>query len=352
MKENDFYQIKDWKFQVLVDKDFEKDLFLTLKTSKKEIYLQFLTFEADKIGNKLSEILLEKVKKKIKIKILIDWFINFKINDTFLFLPTKKSFLALKEWWQTLKLIKKLRNNQIEIKVINSPLKLNFFRNHKKLILIDGKITYLGGFNISEHNFFWHDFALKIENQKLNFFLKKEFLSDWENKNNLKPERFETTLENTSKILILRKDKKQNLNEIYSYLLEKIKTAKNSIYLETPYLSQIPLIFELKKAAQRKVKIKIILPQKNNLLIYRLLKPFYRSFFNHPNIEIFWYQKTSQMTHLKCIIIDEKISIFGSPNFNLFDNFFQELAIAIEDKNLAKILIEKIFKNDIKNSSR
>jgi len=91
---------------------------------------------ADKIGNQLSEILLEKVKKKVKIKILIGRFISFKINDTSLFLPTKKSFLALKEWWQTLKLIKKLKNNQTEIKAINSPLKLNFFRNHKKFLFL------------------------------------------------------------------------------------------------------------------------------------------------------------------------------------------------------------------------
>ena len=342
--------------EILIDRDeFKEALVSSLKNAVEKIYLQVMTFEGDKVGNEIFDILIEKAKKGVEVSVLIDSYINLYINDTFIFFPFTnfKNFLrARREHKFTFKKIKELEAAGGRVKLIH-PLdhwgaKL-FFRNHKKLITIDGKESYITGFGLSEHNFNWHDFAFKINNKEITESLEKEFLNDLSG--HCLAESLETKI-GAEQVSLLRQDKENNINEIDECLIRLISEAKESIFIESPYLSIKKIFNAIKNASIRGVKIKIILPGKNNLLFYKWLSSYYKNIFERKNIELYWYIKFNGMTHLKCSVVDRKFSIFGSSNFSELNSLSKELSLFVDSPNVAELLVKKIFEPDIANSRK
>lgn len=78
-----------------------------------------------------------------------------------------------------------LEQGNVQTKFTNplGPLLVNILaRNHKKLMVIDDKITYIGGINFSEHNFDWHDMMIRFEDKAIANFFKTDFLDTWSGK--------------------------------------------------------------------------------------------------------------------------------------------------------------------------
>jgi len=323
------------KIDILVDSD---NFFATLKNdiqnAKRNIYIQAMTFEADKAGNQLCDSL--KSSPAQDIRILLDSYIKAIISDKFLYSPGNIFNRPLKkEYRDTMNLINHLNNLGIQVKFINplGPLLINFAnRNHKKLVLVDNEISYIGGFNFSDHNFLWHDMMLRIEHQCIAKFLKEDFLITWLGENQCCTKPFELL-----DLIIL--DGKTN-EQVFGLIFKMIDQATKSIFIESPYLTS-PFYEKLRRARERGVKVHLICPEKNNKSIIQKYT-FWEAQRSNFTLRLF-----KNMTHLKAMLIDDEFLVVGSSNFDYFSNCsHQEIIAIIRDIETIESFTKQVIHND------
>jgi len=325
---------------ILVDsEEFFDRLKNDILTAQSSIYIQAITFEGDKAGKELCKY-LESSPAKDK-RILIDSYIKAIISDRFIYSP--KNFLdpiLRKEVKETNDLIVYLNNIGIQTKLINplGPMFIHFaFRNHKKLILIDDRIVYIGGLNFSDHNYAWHDMMLRIENPDIALFLKEDFLTTWQGVN-----------QNVKKSFGIMDfyicDGKSN-DVMFNSIFNLIDSAKQSIYIESPYIS-FPFYDKLRQAHERGVAINLLTPGNNNKQFMQKYT-YWEAQRSNFNLRLY----TSKMSHLKAILIDDKFLIVGSSNFDCFSyRAEQEYIVVVHDPEIINQFKNKIIRPDWEKS--
>jgi len=305
--------------ELLSDKNFWEDLYRELNKSKKKVYMQFMTFEGDKTGLRLASKLIELKKRGVDVKVLIDRFTDYYVSDTYYKNPSVK-----KEVISTKKMIQKMEKEGIKIKRTRPYGFLKCFflaRNHKKIIIIDD-FCYLGGINISDHNFSWHDFMVKI-NKKDSV---KIILEDFKNTFNGKERDYKSKDVFTNKFL----------EELYYSL---IIGAKKEIIISSPYVLDISLIRLFKKNMNAK-KILLTL-KKNNYNIINKTSGYLNKKLKEDGAEIFNYPFFS---HAKFLLVDREKLLIGSSNFGQESFLFkQEIGILIKDKKFINGFVDKMY---------
>jgi cardiolipin synthase len=187
-------------------------------------------------------------------------------------------------------------------------------RNHKKLIVADD-VAYVGGFNFSDHNFAWHDLMLRIEGAGPADFLAGDFDATWESRPTLRRGHF-------GPLTLSALDGRTN-REGFQPLLDAIAGAKERIEIVSPYL---PFVGILAEAARRGVKVELLTPFAGN-------KPMVRHYLSDASRRAgFDLVLLPEMTHLKAMLIDGRMLILGSSNFD-FPSYYslEEHVAAIED---------------------
>lgn len=286
------------------------------RSVEESLYVQAMTFEGDRAGDELMEILLSAGAKDVRL--LVDSYSKAVINDRFVFGPYYLKDAAFrKEIAATRELVKKAEKAGIQVRYTNpmGPLMARYpLRNHKKLVVFDGKTAYLGGINFSQHNFAWHDMMIGIEDAGLAGCLKQDFLKSWDSQNQSQHYKFEN-----SSLYFFNGIKSRSL---YRRFFEQIKNARQTIQIISPYLSD-PLLSQLKVAATKGVDVQVIAPAENNKSIFKKLllaelKSNYFRLFHYPG-----------MSHLKAILVDGQILIFGSSNYDLVSYYFEQEVVFI-----------------------
>jgi cardiolipin synthase A/B len=329
------------KIKLLVDSDqFWSSLQNDIHNSQDYIYIQTLSFEGDCVGEMLSaELLSSKSRDK---RILVDFYTRYVLNDRFLY-TIKNIFDSdlQAEKTRTLKMINELNQNDVQVKFTNpvGPV-LNKFpaRNHKKMILVDNHISYIGGINFSEHNFDWHDLMIRIEDTEINDFLKKDFLSTWQGEHIYSKKAF-------GEFLFYLFDGFSNKSS-FSAVFELIDNAQKSISIQSPYIS-FPFYEKLRSARSQGVNVTLITPARNNRKIigdYTLWEAA------RSGIDLRLYNPI--MTHAKYMMIDDSILIFGSTNFDYVSyKIEQELIAVITDKEFINDFKRLVIEVDLQQSS-
>ena len=329
--------------QLLIDSE---QFWLTLKddlyNAREAIRIQTLSFEGDGTGHMLSQVLVS-LDPKIDIRFIIDSYTKYILSDKFLYTPRNFINSALrKEKKATRQIIKTLQARNIHVK-FTSPVGIFLHkfaaRNHKKIIVIDNNIVYLGGINFSEHNFAWHDMMLRLESQELAKFLKDDFELTWQNKNY-----FHELSLNSINILSLDGFS----NEVnYKKIFDIIDQAKNEILVHSPYLT-FPFMNKLVAAKKRGVRIKIITPENNNR---KSLKKYITSESARYDLEVWLYKE--RMSHLKAMLVDNKYLIMGSSNFDYISfRCHPELVVIIEHENIISEFKKRVINDDLENATK
>lgn len=311
------------RYKILDNGDFQRDFEEKIVNAKKKIYCQFMTFEGDDSGLKISKILIDAKKRGVDVKVIIDCFTDFYVSDTYY----KKREVA-EEVLSTKKMIQSMKDDGIEI-IRTRPYGfcniLFLFRNHKKIVIIDD-FFYLGGINISDHNFEWDDFMVRIKEKKL----LGKLLADYDNtcKGISKNIQFLNLL--TNKYIEIK------LNEL-------LRNAKNEIIISSPYLIDISFLKKI-KALNGNVAVKILTLEHNNFRFLNFLTNYiYPILIRDKRVEIHFYKKFS---HSKFIIVDRKKVLFGSSNFSDGSFFFlEEIAFFTEDQDFVEEFYQKLYLN-------
>ncbi len=326
--------------ELLVDsEEFKKALEQDIQRAQTRIYIQTLSLEADYAGYFLRDLLFSsQVRDK---RILVDNYTKIIINDTHLIFPYNLwNNKLVKEAIGTYKLIKELKRNGIEIK-FSAPLGFVFkniaARNHKKIIIIDDDISYIGGINFSEHNFKWHDIMIRFDSKEITEFLKNDFLLSWNNKRAISFKKFKN-------ITFYSLDGYNN-RKIFSLIIKKLETVKKRITIFSPYIT-FPFLDILKKLADNGIDVIIISPDKNNKFF---MKKYLLNEIIGTKIKLHLYKKG--MSHLKAILIDDDKVLVGSSNYDYLGyNIHPEILALIEDKDFIKDFKDRVLNSDLEES--
>lgn len=326
--------------QVIVDSDAFKSRFeeLTAKAHK-SIYIQAMSFEGDSVGEWLIDTLIASEVKDIQL--CLDSYSKFVINDHFIY--SLKYFRDLKfkgEVKNTKKILDKARKHGIKVKYTN-PLGFLFLkyphRNHKKMVVIDEEISFIGGLNFCEHNFEWHDMMIEMHDVDIAESLVNDCQHTISEDDQSTVEQF-----NTTKIYYLDGYRSKKM---YDEIFNNINQAAKSIQIFSPYVSD-PLLTYVRQNKPDNVKLDIISPGINNKNIFKaiLSKELDKGYFN-------FYEYQGRMSHLKAILIDDTKLIAGSSNFDFISYYFEEEVVMVtENHQIVQEFVEKIAVPDIEKS--
>jgi len=335
-KANDIVRQKQGIFELLIDSDrFWDRLKDDIAAAEKNVYVQTLSFEGDSAGLKLSEAM--KASPAPDKKIVVDNYTRYILSDKFLYSP-KGWFDAdlKKEAEATDRMIKDLISDGVAVRFVNpiGPLFTKMpARNHKKILVIDDRISYIGGINFSEHNFEWHDLMLRIDDADIAAFLRDDFLTSWEGRHFGGRKKF-------GEIELFAFDGKNN-KTAFEPLLDLIDGAEKSIYVQSPYLCH-PFTDHMREAVARGVHVTVVSPEKNNK---KPLGGYIKWEAARSGFDLRLYQHG--MTHLKAMLIDEKNLVIGSCNFDYFSyRFEQETVAVITDRQVIATFIDNVICRD------
>jgi len=346
-----FYNIEQVKFTLensidLLINGEEKFpvLFEEINKAKKSIYIEYYVFNDDKIGNELIDLLCTKSKEAVEIKIIYD-----DVGSSI----SKKA-------------IRNLKSNGVEIypymPVLFSRLahKANY-RNHRKIVVIDNEVGFLGGINISDKyinpnkiDLFWRDTHILLKGQAV-IDLQYIFVCDWYFVSGIKMKLNSFPFNNTVKIKtqiatsILGSDYGANNQSIMEAFFGMITNAREEILITTPYfLPNESILNALKITAKSGVTIKIIIPKKPDIKTAYFASQTYLKSLLQSGVEIYYY--TKGMMHAKTMIIDNYLSTVGSTNMDHRSfNLNAEVNAFIINEGIAEKLKNQ-FNKDLNNT--
>jgi cardiolipin synthase len=326
------------RMRLLVDsKEFWAVLREDIQSAQQSIYIQTFSFEGDKTGKSLAEALLSS--PAVDKRIIVDDYTKWVISDKYLYSPRNLFNFGLRqEVRETYRMIDELERNGIKVQFTHPAGLLEKFavHNHKKVVLIDQRIAYIGGINFSEHNFEWHDAMLRIEDAAIAEALDADFQSTWAG------EKMETSL-NSGEMELCCLGGISN-HELFGRILTMIEGAKERIYVESPYIT-FPFLDSLAKAACRGCSVTLITPGPNN---YPILREYLLWISARSRIDVRLYHR---MSHLKAMLIDQRYLILGSSNYDYLSyQFHQEIVAIITNPSLISEYITRVFQEDIRNS--
>jgi cardiolipin synthase len=236
------------------------------------------------------------------------------------------------------------------------------YRNHRKVIIIDGKIGYLGGINISDRyinnkpgQLFWRDTSVRLEGPVLQS-LQYNFLADWnfcsKQDVNITDDLFPENRvpDGQSLVQIVASGPDYPNPSIMLGYFSAITQAKKKVFLTTPYfIPSNSIIDALKKAALAGKEVRLLVPEKGDSVMVALAAQSYYRELLDAGVHIHLYKKG--FVHAKTMVVDDHFSIVGTANmdFRSFELNF-EMAAMIYGKSFCTELTNT-FMEDLKESS-
>ncbi|PFR91122.1 phospholipase D-like domain-containing protein, partial [Bacillus cereus] len=274
-----------------------------INRSEKYVYIHFYIVGKDEVSQEFLRLLEKKALSGVDVKLSVDRIGGYKIKK---------------------KVIQQLKEKGVKFTFSKKPKLKNLFyslhqRNHRRITVIDGKVSYIGGFNIGEEYLGkdpkfgrWRDYQLRIEGDGA-VDMERKFADDWHADTGEKLSLYKgDSIQGSAKYQYMFSDGKGLWKE-YSGLL---KQANKSIVIATPYF--VPgkeMISVLQEALQRGVAVKILVPFKSDaLLLKQAAYPHLKKMLDG-GAEI--YQYRDGFFHGKVTIIDDISADVGTANFDM-----------------------------------
>ena len=293
------------RFQLLIDaEEFWQQLQRDLQRANKRVWIQTLSFEGDGAGLPLAEALL--ASRATDRRLIIDAFSQHILSDRFIYLPQNAIRASVRqEVAATRAMMAKLQAQGVSIGISN-PAGLLWHRlparDHRKLILIDNHIAYIGGINFSEHNFAWHDLMVRIDDARIAELLRADFAATWQGAPQHSSQAFDG--------IEIHNMTGQGNEARCAPVLEVIRSARRSILAITPYLT-FPFTDAMAEASANGAAVTILSPAINNR---KTLRRYVLWLARKHGFSVRHY--LGRMSHLKAMLIDDSKLIIGSTNFD------------------------------------
>lgn len=299
--------------------------------ARNSIYIETYKYGHSTIGIKFRDALIKKAKEGLEIKLLIDSWGGSSIPDDF--------FAELKKNGGEVRFFEKIKIN-VDI------LTRSHRRNHRKIMIIDNQISYVGSSNLTDYNLVWRESVLRMTG-KISLDFKRVFLQDWEIYNKyIRYKRSLTAVIRHKNFEIIRDAPSITRQKIKRRYEGLIRSAISEIIIETPYfLPGHRLRRELARAANRGVVVKVIIPKTSDVRMVNILHGRYLEMLHNKNIQFLYY--TPHNLHAKILLIDNKIFSIGSPNFDYRSfRYMHEIALIGTEKEIVKLVKNHITETE------
>jgi cardiolipin synthase len=294
----------------------------------RSLRVQFSTFEGDAAGQAFAALLVDRVAAGVEVQVILDGYSLVIVDDVYPFAIRGRGD-ARTEKRRTGELLASLEGSGVQIKRVAPPGRFARYllhRDHKKMVLIDDRVAYVGGINISEHNYRWHDFMVRIEGAVVGK-VAADFTSTWAGATIPLTERPDAG----DYVLNQCAGRPTVLEEV----LRLIGDARERLVMESPYLCGDHIERAILAAAQRGVRVVLVTPLHPNHLHNNVWVRKLRRRLRHANIELLGYSESDGMTHAKLLIVDDRIATFGSVNYQEIEALTQkELNVFTRDPAL------------------
>ncbi len=329
----------DKKYKILLEE---------LEKAKEFINFEYFIIKEGIIFNKIKEVLIRKAREGIEVRFLYDDYGCIDISK---------------------KMLRELKDNGIKTGCFN---KINFklfrpsinYRNHRKIVVIDNKVGFMGGINIGdeyahmdEYYGFWRDTHLLIRGSAARD-INVVFIKDWyhttgellDDKKYLKEYKVKNE---KSAVQIVDDGPHNDVNVIRNTFIKLINEADKRVWITTPYLIlDNELAIALKLAASSGVDVRIIVPglhDKGKKIVYKATESFFNELLEY-GVKIYKYQNL--FIHSKILIIDDDVASVGTANFDYrsFDLHFEVIAILYSDPAVKELI--NSYEDDLKNCTQ
>ncbi|WP_407370455.1 cardiolipin synthase [Carnobacterium sp.] len=316
-----------------------------LSKAEHHIHMIYYIIHNDKIGKRVLKALEERAAAGVEVLVIYDALGSRSLRPNF-FKTLKKLGGKAEPFFGS------------KLPIIN--LRFNY-RNHRKIVVIDGKIGYTGGFNVGDEYLgeykkfgYWRDTHLKIQGNAV-LALQTRFLMDWNAAvSNHKLEYEENYFPLIDKkghanIQVVSSGPDSDLEQIKKGYIKMISMAKESVFIQTPYFVPDDSVLEsIQIAVMSGINVKIMIPNKpDHPFIYRATM-YYAEAMVDAGAEVYIYD--NGFLHAKTVVVDGDICSIGTANFDIRSfklNF--EVNVFIYDDKIAKQQ-EHFFYEDMKKS--
>lgn len=318
-----------------------------IMAAKEYIHMEYFKFGNDEGGKAIKELLMRKAKEGVKVRFILENIANFPIRPRY---------------------YNDMRKAGVEVVRFTNPRShfLKFvtsinFRNHRKIVVIDGNIGYTGGMNINDNYFNrWRDTHLRVTGPAVAS-LQYAFLDSWLTAGatldrpliDYYPSASPTNAfpaAAAGKLMQIVPDEPDLPLPMLMYSYEwAIQHAKKYIWLQTPYfVPPEPVLDAMKIAALSGVDIRIMLPERADNFITRPANRAYYEEILTAGVRLFLRQ--GEFIHSKTFVCDDYLSSIGSANIDSrsFDINY-EINTYIYDEQTAREC-KRIYEADLEQS--
>ncbi len=312
-----------------------------IENARESINIMYFIIKNDAVGQRLIRALTKKAREGVEVRLLMDAMGSRQINDKVL-----REFLEAGG--------KRAYFFSTKLKFLN--VRFNY-RNHRKLVAIDGDIGYIGGFNIAREYLsmkkkfgFWRDTHLRVTGSCVQD-INARFLLDWRfasKENVVLSEAYYSGVidEGTTGIQIVSGGPDSERVAVKRAYMKMITSAQRNIYLQTPYFVPDASILEsLKMAAQSGVDVRIMIPcMPDHMFVYWATYSYVGELIRSGGKA---YIYDSGFLHAKTMVVDSEVASVGSANFDRrsFSLNFEANAIIYDGEEARKL--EAVFKKDM-----
>ena len=318
-----------------------------LQAAKQHIHIEYYIFEDDTIGNQIKDILIQKAREGVKVRFIYDDFGSRSIRKT----VVKELIEAGIEAFPFYKIFFIALSNRTN------------YRNHRKIIVIDGCTGFVGGINVSDRyinnkpkreQVYWRDTHVRIDGPGV-YYLQYLFICDWnfcaEQSLELRDDFFCTVKSEKGNAIvqIAASGPDSDTPTIMFSLMEAIGMAQEEVLITSPYFIPGESILDaLNVASLSGVKVKLLVPDKSDSALVNAAARSYYGEIMDAGAEIYLYQKG--FVHAKTMVCDGQLAVIGTANMDhrSFELNF-EVNSMIYDHKIAKQL-QDAFYNDMKDA--
>ena len=331
---------KDNKVEVYTNGyEFFPSLLREIGKAKDHIHIEMFIFDDDALGNLIADTLIDKAQQGVEVRVIYDDVACWKVRNSF---------------WE------RLRDGGVEVHAF-MPVKFPAFtskvnyRNHRKLIVIDGRAGFIGGMNIATRYVKgvgrpWRDTHILVRGGAV-YGIQRAFLVDWYfvDRTLIAGKRYypaiSPALSNNCLAQVVTSGPITEWPDMMQGFVRVLLTARQYVYIETPYfLPSEPVLFAIRTAALAGVDIRLMLPQRtDSRLLDQASKSYVREILQ-AGAKIYFYD--DGFNHSKFLVCDDSISTVGSSNIDfrsLEHNF--ESNIFFYDEGMA-LRMKKIYLED------
>ncbi len=319
-------------------------LLAAIRNATSHIHIDIYIFADDALGRLVSDSLIDKARQGIEVRVIYDDVGCWNVSRHF---------------------FERMREEGIEVcpflpvRFPSFTSKVNY-RNHRKIIVVDGKVGFIGGMNIAQRYVKgvegrpWRDTMTKITGSAV-YSLQREFLVDWYfvDRTRLSDRKYYPPVVSSDYddclIQIVTGGPVTPFPEIMQGYMRVILAARRYIYIETPYfIPTEPVLFALKTAALGGIDVRIIVPERSDARFVEWAGRSYLRDMTASGVKVYLYE--SGFLHSKILVCDDSLATCGSTNVDSrsFENNFESNAF-FYDETVAR-RFRRIFLEDLGRS--